>query len=507
MAGQTAGVSSLRRRVAHLPDQPGVYLFRDAQGRLLYVGKALSLRKRVASYFRTARPLLSPRIARMMTMVADLETRQTASEAEALLLEAQLIKDLTPYYNVTFRDDKRYPMLKITNEPFPRLVVARRKLDDAAHYFGPYTEATLMHQAVRFLRRVFPMRTCKTFPKSPCLEYHLGQCLAPCVGYVTPQNYQRMVDDLVAFLEGKRERLLRDLSRRMTQAASHRRFEEAARVRDQIQALTSIIVAKEKSLVAGPLEQLQAALTLPQLPRRIEAFDISNIFGDFAVGSMVVFVDGKPHKAHYRRFTIQTAQGISAKGGSAYGGDDYQMMREVIRRRYSGSLATARPPGPPGSKAGAGGAREGRAGELPLPDLILVDGGKGQLAAACEELTALSLTLPIMGLAKRFEQIFLPGSQEPVVLLPTSPVLHLVQHVRDEAHRFAITFHRQRRQRAVTASALDAVAGVGPRRKLWLLREFGSLEGLRRASAEDVARAGRCSRALAETILQRLHAR
>lgn len=408
--------SSLHKRVATLPDRPGVYLLKDARGTTLYIGKALSLRTRVRSYFRSKG--LSPRMAQLMKRVVDLDIRLTTSEAEALLLEDQLIKSRQPQYNVAFRDDKTYPRLKVTNETFPRLVVTRRRLSDGAVYFGPYTEVGLMHEAVQFLRRVFPMRTCKTFPKTPCLEYHLGQCLAPCVGYITAEGHQRIVDDLIAFMQGDRDQLLRDLTRRMAQASRDRRFEEAARLRDQIQALTSVIAARKKSAAAGPLEQLQAALKLPRLPRRIEAFDISNIFGDCAVGSMVVFRDGKPYKSHYRRFRIKTVRGI----------DDYRMMGEVIRRRYSGSLADT----------------------LPLPDLVLLDGGKGQLAAACAELDALSLRLPAMGLAKRFEHIFLPGSQDPIVLLPSSPVLHLIQHVRDEAHRFAITYHRQMRRAAFT---------------------------------------------------------
>ncbi len=471
MARQTTFHSTLRERVAHLPDQPGVYLLRSGQGRLLYVGKARSLRKRVASYFRHI-ATLAPRVAKMMEQVTGLEVQTTSSEAEALLLEVRLIKEQRPRYNVIFRDDKAYPMLKVTNEPFARLLIVRRKQDDGAAYFGPYTDATLMHEAVRFMRRVFPLRTCRTFPKTPCLEYHLGQCLAPCVGYISERGYQHISDDLVAFLEGKRDRLLRDLSRRMQQAAKDRRFEEAARTRNQIQALTSVIVAKEKSLVAGPLEQLQAALNLPRLPRRIEAFDVSNIFGQFAVGSAVVFAEGKPHKAHYRRFKIETVQGS----------DDYGMMREIIRRRYSGTLST----------------------ELPLPDLVLVDGGKGQLAAACEELAALSLTIPVIGLAKRFEHIFLPGADEPVVLLPTSPVLHLVRHIRDEAHRFAITYHRRIRAVTSSRSVLDEIPGIGPTRKMALLRHFGTVSVLVRATIEEVARAGRLPQPLAAEILARL---
>jgi excinuclease ABC subunit C len=470
MARQPTPASALHQRVSRLPDRPGVYLFRDADGKLLYLGKAASLRKRVSSYFRHRG--LSPRIATMMDRVADLEVRPTASEAEALLLEAQLIKTEKPYYNVAFRDDKSYPMLKITNEPFPRLVVTRRRLGDGARYFGPYTDAGLMHEAVRFLRRVFPLRTCRAFPKTPCLEYHIGQCLAPCVGFITAARYQRIVDDLAAFLNGERDRLLRDLARRMKQAARDQRFEEAGRLRDQIRSLTSVITAKEKSSAAGPLEQLQAALKLPEVPTRIEAFDISNIFGDHAVGSMVVFEGGKPHKAHYRKFRIETVAGI----------DDYAMMREVIRRRYSGSLAA----------------------QLPLPDLILVDGGKGQLGAAVEELKALSLKLSAIGLAKRFEWIFLPERPEPVILLPTSPVLHLVQHIRDEAHRFAITYHRRRRRDTVTASALDRVSGIGPARKRALLRQFGSVAAIARASVEELAAAG-VPRPLAESLIRQLN--
>lgn len=465
----TTAPQALRERLATLPDQPGVYLFRDAAHRLLYVGKALSLKKRVSSYARHAQ-LLPLKVAHMVRQIAEVEIRTVASEAEALLLEAQLIKELKPKYNVSFRDDKMYPMLKITNEPFPRLMVTRRKADDGAAYFGPYTDASAMHEAVRFLRRVFPMRTCRTFPNTPCLEYHLGQCLAPCVDYISATRYQRIVEDLVAFLKGNTDRLLRDLMRRMKRAAQDQRFEEAARLRRQIEALSSVIVAKERSSAAGPLDQLQAALTLPRLPRRIEGFDISNIFGTFAVGSMVVFQDAKPLKADYRKFRIRTVRGI----------DDYQMMREVIRRRYSGTLSK----------------------ELPAPDLILVDGGKGQLSAAVDELKALGATLPILGLAKRFEQIFLPGASQPIVLLPQSPVLHLVQRVRDEAHRFAISYHRGLRGQAMTESALDRIAGIGPKRRTALLRYFRSPAAVAGASVSDVAKVARVPKALAEKVLQ-----
>ena len=491
MASHPAAAPPLVERVAALPDAPGVYLFKDARGALLYVGKAVSLRKRVASYFRlhgTAAPL-APRIAHLMKQVVDLEVRPAASEAEALLIEAQLIRERRPRYNVSFRDDKSYPMLKLTREPFPRLVLTRRRQADGAEYFGPFTDAGLMHEAVRFLRRVFPLRTCAAMPTAPCLEYHLGQCLAPCAGYVSEAQYRRLAQDLAAFLRGERAQLLKELARRMEQAARDRRFEEAARIRNQIQALSSVIAARRSSSAAGPLEQLQQALRLPKLPRRIEAFDISNLFGRFAVGSMVVFVDAQPRKAHYRRFRIKTVQGI----------DDYRMMREVIRRRYSGTLAARLPPFDP-AQGGVPSNVEG----LPLPDLVLIDGGKGQLNAARDELAALTLSLPVIGLAKRFEQIFLPGEPEPILLLPSSPVLHLIQRLRDEAHRFAIAYYRLLHGQTVADSALHQIRGIGPKKAARLLAHFGSTSRLAQAAPAAVARVAGVSRAVAETVLERL---
>lgn len=461
-----------------MPAQPGLYLFKDAAGTILYIGKAANLRDRVHSYFQqprsnpAARPDLPPRIAKLLERVADIELRPTASESEALLLESELIKVHQPRYNVMFRDDKTYPMLKLTAEPFPRLLVTRTRKPDGSRYFGPYPDAGLLHEAVRYLRRVFPLRTCRVFPKTPCLEYHLGQCLAPCVEYISPEAYGRIVSDLVAFLEGKRERLLRELAGRMRRAALDERFEEAARLRDQIEALTSVVAAKDKSAAAGPLEQLQVALKLPTLPRRIEAFDISNLFGTHAVGSMVACADARPLRRHYRTFKIATIQGSN----------DVGMMREVIRRRYGGTLA----------------------GQLPRPDLIIVDGGVGQVGAAVAALEELARPIPVIGLAKRLEHIIVPGQADPVVLLPTSPVLHLLQHLRDEAHRVAVSYHRRLRAKPVRASALDAVPGIGPKRKAALLTQFGSVERLRRARPEEIAAAGRLGMEGARRLLRTL---
>jgi len=423
--------ATLQTRLAQLPDSPGVYLFKDTRGRVVYVGKANSLRRRVRSYFSRDRSddaqrrrwhtgrAIDPRLQHLVREIRDVEYRPAGSEAEALIAEAQLIKEHQPRYNVAYRDDKSYPYVKVSvNEPFPRLLLTRRKLNDGARYFGPFTDVGTLRQALQLMRRVFPLRTCNTFPKSPCLEYYIGQCLAPCVGHITARRYQRLVANLLWFLEGKREPLLQDLTRQMEQASRAHRFEEAARLRDTLQAFSSMAWTPSATPWLSPLEQLQRALHLARLPRRIEAFDISNLFGREAVGSMITFVDGKPHKADYRRFKIRGQVGM----------DDYRMMREVVQRRYRGSLST----------------------ELPQPDLILIDGGKGHLSSALKELKQLALeAIPAVGIAKQFEYLFVPQQPQPIILLPESPVLHLIQRIRDEAHRFAIQYHRKVRQRAL----------------------------------------------------------
>ncbi|MBI4355182.1 MAG: excinuclease ABC subunit UvrC [Candidatus Omnitrophica bacterium] len=444
----------LRDQVSQLPDTPGVYLFKDAGGSVLYVGKALSLKKRVASYFHSSRGF-SPRMAKLVQQVRSLETVRCVSEAEALIYENSLIKEHQPKYNVTFRDDKTYPMLKITHEPYPRLMVTRKKQEDGAGYYGPFVEAGLMHQAVKMMRKIFPLRTCQTFPKRPCLEYYIGQCLAPCAGYIDEAKYNELVREQRLFLDGQRAQLLKALGEKMRSAAQEQAFEEAARVRDQIYALSSILLPKRRVIVTDALEALKELLRLPTVPSRIEAFDISNIHGKEAVGSMVTFVDGKPFKDHYRKFKIQTVVGI----------DDYRMMREVIHRRYAGSLAT----------------------ELPLPHLILIDGGKGHLSSAVEELQELKLDhLAVMGIAKEYEHLFLRGRPNPLILPPSSPILHLLQRLRDEAHRFAITYHRQLHRKTFRRSWLDRIRGLGPRKKADLLAAFSSVEAIQKAAKEEL---------------------
>ncbi|MCR4419140.1 MAG: excinuclease ABC subunit UvrC [Clostridia bacterium] len=593
-------------KVKDLPEAPGVYLMRDASGEVIYVGKASSLRQRVRSYVHdpAGQP---PKVRALVQHVADLEYIVTDTPVEALVLECNLIKSYRPRYNVNLKDDKAYPYLKITlREEFPRLAVTRRRQEDGSRYFGPYTNAGALRQTLRVMRRVFPLRTCKTqrWPagQRPCLDAHLGLCLAPCAGRVDSAAYRRVAADLVAFLEGRGEILLRDLRRRMEEAARELRFEEAARLRDRWQALEEVLahrrvafggegdrdvvglavaggeasvqvftlrggavtgrenffleageseageilrsflqhyysrreevpaeillpgepedrllleqwltsrrgrrvrllvprrgtkreqVARAEANAAAALDLRQKgeerrlsrvaavgqALGLAALARRIEGYDISHLGGTAAVGSMVVFVDGRPEKASYRRFRVREAER----------GDDYGALREVLRRRLERLAA-----GDPGFAA--------------PPDLILVDGGRGQVEAAREVLEEAGWPeLPVYGLAKAEEVLYYPGGG-PLELGRDSPALQLLQEVRDEAHRFAQSYHHRLRQRETRRSVLGEVPGVGPKRRRALLEAFGSVEGLRRASVEEIAAVKGMSRALAARVKAHLEA-
>lgn len=448
----------LKEKIKSLPTTPGVYIMRGAQDDVLYVGKAANLRKRVSSYFRTGRAH-SARIELMVGKVRDITFVPTATEAEALIYENGLIKELAPRYNVALRDDKSYPLLKLTvNEPFPRLFVTRTRADDGAAYYGPYADAGLLKEAVAGLRQLFPLRTCSTMGKRPCLNFHINQCLAPCAGRIDEKAYGEMIEEIKLFLAGRRNELLRRVTDRMLAAAAGERFEEAGLLKARLDALG---LMKEKAVRYGPLgevEELGAVIGLASRPEVIEAFDISNIMGTDAVGSMVTFTKGRPDKDRYRKFRIRAVAGI----------DDYAMIREVVRRRY---------------------ARVLEEGER-LPDLILIDGGKGHLAAAAGELAALGLEKqPVISIAKEFEHIFVKGRPDPVILPRESKALHLVQRIRDEAHRFAITYHQQLAARRTHASELDGVPGIGPKRKRALLARFGSVEAVRAAGLEELMQA------------------
>lgn len=445
----------LTEKIKNLPHAPGVYIMRDAAGGVLYVGKARDLRKRVSSYFRRAGGH-SARIGVMVGRVSDITFLPTATEAEALIYENGLIKELAPRYNVALRDDKSYPLLKLTvNEPFPRLFITRTKAQDGALYYGPYADAGLLREAAEALRHLFPLRSCRVMGKRPCLNFHIHQCLAPCAGHIGEKAYDEMIAQIQLFLAGKRSELLGRVSAAMLEAAREERFEDAAVLKARLEALGSM---KEKTVSYGPLgevDELGAVIGLAARPETIEAFDISNIMGEDAVGSMVTFCKGRPRKALYRKFRIGTVSGI----------DDYAMIREVVRRRYARVTAE-------GGK---------------LPDLVVIDGGRGHLAAAAEELAALGLAgLPLMSIAKECEHIFVKGRPDPVILPGESKALHLVQRLRDEAHRFAITYHKSLSVKRARFSELDNIPGIGPKRKKALLSHFGSVEKIRSAETGDL---------------------
>jgi len=682
--------NEIKEKLTRLPTEPGVYLMKDAAGKVLYVGKAVNLRSRVRSYFQDSADL-QPRIRQMVEEAADLDYVVVGSEKEALILEFNLIQEHRPYYNVRFRDDKRYPLIRIpVSVPYPPVMVVRRPALDGARYFGPYVSTRSMRETIRLLRRLFGLRfarrderlTCAGYPlypngltrrrpstllgvtpkslrgrpstllgvtpkslrgrpstllgvtpkslrgrpstllgvtpKSlrgrPCLDYSLGLCLGPCAGAVSEEEYAAALQKTVAFLEGHNEGLLRRLREEMEQASEQLRFEAAARLRDRISAVEAVtakqmIVAEKREdadLIAAALEQdlacvvvfqvregrligqnhfflegitgleegevlttflktyylwsasapnqvllthqiedkpgianllmerrggrvrllapqkgkkrklielaarnaehylrealgreetsrrkaeealveLKNVLGLPSPPARIECYDISNLFGRQAVGSMVVFEGGAPKKSDYRRFKIHLKEGQPA---AAVRPDDFAMMREVLTRRLESGLQ--------------GSERFPR-----MPDLILVDGGKGQLNVALSVLQQAGLNTPAAGLAKEFEHLYVKQRPEPIVLPRHSRSLHLLQAIRDEAHRFAISYHRVLRKREAVTTILRSIPGIGPKRHQALLSRFPSLEAIRRASVEEVAAVPGMTRGAAETLLTNLRA-
>ena len=602
---------SLQAKLKTLPKQSGCYIFKDAQGAVLYVGKAVNLRQRVRSYFQKSAQH-TPKTARMVRKIADLEWIVTDSELEALILECNLIKKHRPPYNVLMRDDKSYPYLCLTvRERFPRLLVTRRVRQDGNRYFGPFANSGAVWETHRLLHRTFPLIPCGkvwdgTPKQRPCLYHHMGRCLAPCAGLADAEQYRQVVQQVALFLEGKGDDLLRQLTAQMEQAAENLEFERAAALRDQIRALQEVLqrqkvvqpdgvnedvialvkdergacvqmffirngkllgqrayflsegaeenpnaimneflkqyyqdapevpdrillpyevteaqiiaqwlrqkrgrgveirvphrgedaqllelaahnaelalqslreeLAHQTEWLEGALQELQDALGLPNPPLRIEAYDISNIQGTAPVGSMVVMENGQPKKSDYRRFRIRWHPESP---------DDFAMMREVITRRLREALA---------------GDEKWRT----LPDLMLIDGGKGQLNAALEAMRALGLQIPAVGLAKRHELIILPDADEPLELPRHSKGLQLLQRIRDEAHRFALSYHRKLRDQRAVKSPLDEIPGVGPRRKKMLLRLFGSIDRIRAASVDELASVPTMTRKLAQQVLDYL---
>ena len=599
MTGLAAEFSdSIKNALAVLPDKPGVYLMHDAEGKVIYVGKAVVLKNRVRSYFRNLASH-TPKVKAMVAKIAEIETIVTSSEVEALILECNLIKKYRPRYNISLKDDKTYPYLKVTmQEDFPRLYMTRRLQRDGAKYYGPYADAGAMHATVKLLRTMFPLRTCRKMnPDRPCLNYHIKRCLAPCAGYVSRDEYGKMIKSVCMVLDGRTTELERDLKQRMQEAAENYAFEEAARLRDQLQAverlnesqkavttnggdmdiigfaqdmtgnclqiffvrkgkligrdnfflqdgseapqevLTAFIKqyyneatfipreivlpqlpeAEEQQLIElwlrekaerrvelltpqrgvkrellqlandnalkllaerlrkGSLslkndeqaaEELQQALGLEHSLERMDCFDISHTQGSETVASMVVFRNGSISKKDYRKYKIVSAEGKP---------DDFKSMQEVVYRRYKDYED--------------------------LPNLVVIDGGKGQLSSALEVIRGLGLAdLPVVGLAKREEEIFLPHQSTSILLDRDSAALHLIQRIRDEAHRFAITFHRKLRGKRNLVSVPDHVEGIGPKRRQALWKTFKTLEAMKAASVEELAAVEGMNGAVAQTL-------
>jgi len=602
---------------SNLPDKPGVYIFKDAEEKILYVGKAKSLKKRVKSYFKEE--LDSDKTRIMMKHFHSLEYIVTDTEKEALILESNLIKKYLPRYNIRLKDDKRYPYVKITNEDFPRVIITRRITEDGSYYYGPFTDVTPLRRMLRFIKALFKIRDCKNMD-GPCLNSQMELCEAPCDGRISKEDYNKLIDKANLFFQGKYSEIMDIQKKNMEEAAANHEYERAALLRDQIASIKDMvekqkiefdrsleqdviacsldeefasvvlfrvrngkIIGKEEFLMSGAeggvgtpqsvlsaflkqyysgpqqvpselilqyhvneedlitdwlqeksgnditikvpeegleyrlvkmvaknadiarnqQEQVKGALLevkdylgIPRIPRYIEAFDISNISGKLAVGSMVVFEDGKPKKSNYRRYKIETP-----------GPDDYAMMREVLTRRYKKLIsAELTRKEDTGEVNGDTGKMEDHAlKEHTRPDLIVIDGGKGQLNTTLQVLKSLNLTsIPVIGLAKEFEHIFIPGFPTPIILPRNSKALHLLMRVRDEAHRFAVTYHKKLRSKEIEGSALDHIPGVGPKRKLRLIRHFGSMENIQKASLEEIAEVEGISQKLAQTIRREL---
>jgi len=405
-------LDKLKEKIGNLPDAPGVYIFKDAQGKIIYIGKANSLKKRVSSYL--GRDLATKTVA-LMSNVRDVEYRVCKNESLALLLEASLIHQYKPKYNVSLRDDKSFPFVKITNEEFPAIYISRKKETDGARYIGSYTNVKLLRQALKIIRRSFPFRSCKKLPKKACIYYRLKLSPAPCIGKISNEEYAKTVEDICLILEGKIDTLIKKLAQEMDLQSKELDFEAAAKIRDQINALSALSSSASVSSGLNQLEDMKNLLKLNKIPQRIEGFDISDIAGQGACGSMVSFYMGEPDKNNYRRFRIKTVEGI----------DDYKMLAEVIRRRYGRSI------------------RE----NLALPDLILIDGGKAHLLVASRELEKLKLKIPLVSIAKDKENIYTKARKQPLRFNADTPALNLIRRIRDEAHRFALSYHHLLRRK------------------------------------------------------------
>jgi len=467
--------AKVQAKLKQLPITPGVYYFRDAAGEIIYIGKASILKRRVSSYFQKTRHEYE-KTNLLVATIADVDWTETTSEVEALFLEAELIKRYKPFYNVREKDDKNFIYLKITTKAdFPVVSYVRRPSDDGGRYFGPFVSAGSVRAAMKYLRRIFPYITDPRWPKISPLQYQIGVMPRPDVD---PAEYRRTIRRLMMVLDGKTTKLVDELEREMKKLARAKNYEAAAEVRNQYLALKSLsqkaIFGRDEhfditmDVALGGLADL---LKLPHLPHRIEAYDISNFAGGDAVSSMIVFTDGLPHQAEYRKFRMRYNKGPN----------DFAMMAETMRRRFRTDARTGQ-----------------QKHDWKLPDLVLIDGGRGQLSAARSAMAEVGIAvgtsagqLPAIGLAKRIEEIIVydeaRGEMRSIILPENSVVLHLLQRVRDEAHRFAVSYHTSVRDRRTKASLLDEIPGVGPATRRQLIRVFGSVAGVRAASESELA--------------------
>ena len=478
---------------SEIPAKPGVYMFRDRFGKVIYVGKARSLRQRLGNYFQPSRRRTGDaKLRSLINSIHEWSYQVVNSEDEALILESRLIKAYAPHYNILMRDDKRYLLLKVDeSEKFPTLKLARIRKPDNARYFGPFPHGSALKMTREFLLAHFGLRGCRDDDPTPetrkhCLKRLIKDCCAPCTGNVTVAEYREKLDQALAVLNGDIAPIREAIKAEMLAAAAAQNFEKAARLRDVSLNIDAVFGKKNRSFDnpalpdqkappgAAAINALARHLGLAAPPETVICFDISNILGTLAVASMVTFTNGRPDRQAYRRFRIKTVMQS----------DDFAMMKEVVTRHFSRLLNEKRP----------------------LPGLMVVDGGKGQLSSAIDALIAIKCPpLPVIGLAERNEEIFLPGRSEPLVLDRHDAALRMLQALRDEAHRFAITYHRSLREKRIDTSLLDEITGIGAIRKRQLLKAFGSLRNLAKADAAEIAvRVPGIGSATAKRILEAL---
>jgi len=453
------------QKVKQLPQNPGVYIFRDQNRKVIYVGKAIKLKNRVSSYFQDRGHDVKTR--RLVAKIVDMEYLTCNSEIEALIIESELIKRYKPKYNIEWKDDKNYSYIKITNEEYPRVFVVRDTNDASSQYFGPYIDTPALKKSLKILRKIFPFCTCSKPPNQVCLYYHLHLCHGRGDKYQSSTEYKKTINQLIKYLGGNRNKVILELTREMKAASKNQEFEQAAALRDKLNHLDNLrfIPIEEQKRDANQdqaLKSLQKILNLEKIPNRIECFDISNIYGYLPVGSMVVFSKGIPNKKDYRRFEVKTVKKI----------DDFAMLKETIGRRL----------------ANLDSGKDDSFNKV--PDVIIIDGGKGQLSTIIHSYQTKYPFIKFVSLAKKYEEIFMVRNKEIEQIPPIndSSTLFLLQRIRDEAHRFAITYHRNLRSKEITTSILDSISGIGPKSKKELIKNFGTIEDIRKASITEISK-------------------